>query len=81
MKLKQFLKGFKKGSKDFSYNITIIVNSILLSVVYLMGVGLTSLFAKLFNKHFLEIKSTKKDTYWSDLNLKKESFENYYRQF
>ena len=81
-KLKQFFNGFKKGIKDFGENISIIVNSILLTVVYLIGVGITSLFAKIFKKHFLGIKISKKArTYWSDLNLKKKPMKEYYRQF
>lgn len=82
MKLKQFYKGFQEGLKDFSQTISTIINSILLLIVYLIGVGLTSLFAKIFNKHFLDTKlSNKKKSYWSDLNLKKKSIDEYYRQF
>ena len=80
--LKQFFKGFKEGFKDFGHSITIIINSILLSVVYIFGVGITSVFAKIFGKHFLDTKiSKKRKTYWQDLNLKKESIDKYYRQF
>ena len=79
--LKQFFSGFRKGMKDFSHNIALIVNSVLLSIVYLVGVGLTVIFAKLFRKHFLDMKLSKKETYWSDLNLKKKPIEEYYRQF
>lgn len=81
-KLKQFFKGFKKGTTNFGHNITLVINSILLSLVYIIGVGLTSIAAKLFGKHFLDIKwSKKKKSYWSDLNLKKKPIEEYYRQF
>ena len=76
----KFFKGFKKGMKGFGDNLTIIINSILLSLVYIIGVGLTSLFAKLFRKKFLELKK-RRGTYWSELNLKKKSTEDYYRQF
>lgn len=80
--LKQFFRGFKKGVKNFGHSISIIINSVLLSLVYLIGVGITSIFAKLFGKHFLDTKiSKKKETYWSDLNLKKRPIEKYYRQF
>jgi hypothetical protein len=79
---KLFFKGFKKGMKQFSDNISLIINSILLSIVYLLGVGITSIFAKLSGKHFLDLKlSKKKKSYWSSLNLKKKPIENYYRQF
>jgi len=80
--LKQFFRGFREGSKDFGHSISIIINSILLSIVYLVGVGITSLIAKIFNKHFLDTKISKeKESYWLDLNLKKKSLEEYYKQF
>jgi len=78
---KKFYIGFKKGNGEFGHNIALIVNTILLSFVYIVGVGLTSLIAKMFRKDFLEIKKSKKKTYWSDLNLKKKSINEYYRQF
>ena len=71
---------FKKGMKGFGENITIIVNSVLLSLVYFIGVGFTSMFAKLIGKRFLDIKKNR-ETYWDDLNLKKEDLKRYYRQF
>jgi len=79
--LKQFFTGAKKGMGNFGHNIALIINTILLTFVYLIGVGLTSIFAKIVGKHFLEIKISKKETYWSDLNLKKKPIEEYYRQF
>jgi len=80
--IKKFSKGFAEGFKDFGNNISIIVNSVLLLIVYILGVGITSLIAKIFGKHFLEMKLSKKEkTYWSDLNLKKKPIEEYYRQF
>ena len=79
--LKKFFRGFRKGMRKFGYGIALIINTILLFFVYLIGVGFTSITAKIFRKHFLEIKLSKKETYWSDLNLKKKSIEDYYRQF
>lgn len=82
MSLNQFFQGFKKGTKDFGHNISTIINSVLLSIVYIIGVGLTSVIAKLVGKHFLDTKTSEKaDTYWTDLDLKKKSIEDYYRQF
>lgn len=81
-RLKQFFKGFKEGMNDFGSCISTIINSALLLIVYIIGVGLTSLFAKLAGKHFFSRRpSSKKDTYWSDLNLKRKPIEDYYRQF
>jgi len=80
-KFRQFYRGFKEGMKNFGGNIALIINTILLFFVYLVGVGLTSIVAKIFGKHFLETKLSKKNTYWSNLKLKKKPIEEYYRQF
>jgi len=79
-KNQRFLIGFKKGMGNFGQNIALIINTILLTLVYLIGVGLTSIFAKIVGKHFLETKLSK-DSYWSDLNSKKKPIEEFYRQF
>jgi len=80
--IKQLLKGFKRGLGLFGENISTIVNALLLSIVYLIGVGLTSILAKVTGKRFLEMKlSSKADTYWLDLNQKVKSDDEYYRQF
>lgn len=79
---REFFKGFKEGLHDFGSSISTIVNSALLAIVYLAGVGATSLLAKVFKKKFLEIDcSEKKESYWSDCDLKKKPVEEYYRQF
>ena len=79
-KLKHFFNGFQEGIKGFSNNMSTIINFLLLSIIYLISVGFTSIVAKLFSKHFLNTKK-KKDSYWSNLNLKKKPIEEYYRQF
>ena len=67
--------------KSIGKIIVIIINSILLTIVYFIGVGLTSIIAKIFKKNFLDLKISKKKTYWTNLNLKKELIKNYYKQF
>ena len=74
-----FFKGVKKGTKDFGENISTLVNSLLLLIVYVIGVGLTAIVAKVMRKQFLDTK--KKDSYWNELNLKKKEMKEYYRQF
>lgn len=77
-----FIKSFKIGFKEFGENIVFLVNSILLSIVYIFGVGITSIIAKLSKKTFLDTKIDKKaKTYWCDLNLDKKPIDEYYRQF
>ena len=70
---------FTKGFKDFGHNITLIINSVLLTVVYVLGVGITSLIARVAGKKFLDTQ--KKDSYWEDWDLEKSPEEEYYRQF
>lgn len=77
-----FWNGFKKGQKDFGDNLATLVNSILLSLVYIVGFGLTFIFAKLFKKNFLELNLERNGkSYWKDLNLSRKPLEEYYRQF
>tara|TARA_Y100000310_G_scaffold167546_2_gene167422 strand:- start:61990 stop:62229 length:240 start_codon:yes stop_codon:yes gene_type:complete len=78
--VQKLLKDFKEGTKIFGEDIASIVNFILLTFVYFLGVGLTSVIAKIFGKRFLEFKKEKK-SHWSDLNLDKKKKEGYYRQF
>ncbi|MBC8495463.1 hypothetical protein H8D36_04885 [archaeon] len=78
----RFFKGFKEGMTCFGDLIAIIVNTVLLFIAYFIGVGITSIVAKIVGKNFLEMKtSAKVKTYWSDLNIKKRSLEECYRQF
>jgi len=73
-----FWSGFKKGFKDFGLNISTIINSILLTFVYIIGIGLTSSIARLFSKKFVDYSKKPK---WNVINLKKKSEEKYYRMF
>ena len=50
-----FLSGFKEGMRQFGQTISIIINSGLLLIVYFIGIGFTSIIAKLFHKHFLDL--------------------------
>jgi len=78
----EFFKDLKKGQKEFGDDISQIINFILLTIAYLFGIGLTSVFAKISGKHFLELKKEENiESYWSDLNLIKKPMKEYYRQF
>jgi cytochrome c biogenesis protein CcdA len=75
-----FFKSLKAGFHLFGEYITTIINVILLTFVYLIGVGITAIIAKLSGKKFMETKLGKK-SYWEEYGLKKEKKENYLRQF
>ncbi|MEK6925715.1 MAG: hypothetical protein AABW50_00390 [Nanoarchaeota archaeon] len=82
MGIKIFLIGIKSGQKRFGESIAAVVNSLLLSLVYFIGVGGTSIIAKLSRKHFLDLKLEEpRKSYWEELNLSKEEMEKYYKQF
>lgn len=82
MKTQKLIKDFLKGMRYFGENISLIINSILLTVVYIIGIGITSIVAKTMGKRFLLTNSPKKlTTYWTKLDLKKDSISDYYRQF
>jgi len=82
MTLKPFFIGVKEGQKEFGEDVAFLVNLALTGVVYFIGVGLTSLFAKLGGKKFLTLApDADAQTYWEDLNLDKKEKEAYYRQF
>ncbi len=78
----KIIDDFMRGQKRFGEDISVIVNSILLTLVYIIGVGLTSITAKLAKKNFLDLKIDKEaKTYWSELNLGKGPIKDYFRQF
>ena len=79
--MKPFIKGLKQGMSLFGHTIATLVNTILLTLVYLLGVGITSVIAKIFRKKFLKRKPEEVNSYWENLNLKTQNKENYYRQF
>lgn len=78
----RFFRGFKRGMSDFSHGIAEIVNSTLLSVVYFLGVGITSVIGKIAGKSFLDTRKNteEKASYWESIDLKKP-LKEFYRQF
>ena len=77
-----FIKGLWKGQKLFGEVIAGLINFVLLSIVYILGVGGTAIVAKISKKRFLDINLDKsKKTYWQELNLGKKEKEDYYKQF
>lgn len=82
MALKIFFNGLKTGFKEFGESINKTVNTLLLSITYIFGVGSVYLIAKLQKKKLLDLKVEKnKETYYNGLMLSKKSKKEYYRQF
>ncbi|MBD3155411.1 MAG: hypothetical protein GF368_02025 [Candidatus Aenigmarchaeota archaeon] len=78
-KIKSFLKGFGKGFKKFGEGVSNVVNFVLLTFVYFIGIGITSLFAKIFGKKFLDMKEGEK-SYWKNKEGEKE-LKDYKKMF
>jgi len=76
-----FFRGMAKGMQRFGHSISMVVNTFLLSVVYVLGVGVTSVVAKIVGKKFLDGSSSQEKTYWTTLNATKERIDHYFRQF
>ncbi|MCK5025995.1 MAG: hypothetical protein KAS15_05355 [Nanoarchaeota archaeon] len=73
------------AAKEFIRMISKILNKaitlILLFIVYFIGIGLTSIIAKIFNKHFLNVRNKNKISYYTKIARKKQPEEYHYRQF
>ncbi|MBR9706737.1 hypothetical protein GOV14_06900 [Candidatus Pacearchaeota archaeon] len=81
-KIKLFFKGFIQGQKEFGKSITVLVNSIILTAVYIFGIGITCVFAKLFRKQLLELRLEKdKKSYWKDYHQNSNKMEDCCNQF
>jgi len=79
--IRLFARGFATGFKTFGHSINGVVNFFLLSLVYLLGVGPTSIIGRLLGKRFLDLKADSGETYWVDNKVSKEDIENYHRMF
>ncbi len=91
--LMSLIKGLREGFKHFGDSVTCIVNSILLTIVYFLGIGPTAIFMKIKGRKLLNDSmrqdadeknnsaAKSKDTYYEELNLKNEKMEGHYRQF
>lgn len=79
---KKELGWFSEGMRLFGESISAIVNTLLLTLVYIVGIGLTSVVAKMFGKHFLDSSVDREArSYWRETDIGGESLEQQYRQF
>ncbi len=71
--MKGFFDGVKAGMALFGEHIAAVVNTILLSFVYVVGVGLTRVIAYATQKKLLD-KELGSATYWVDMDLEDEPY-------
>lgn len=80
--LKSVLIPLQQGMHFFGERISTLVNTLLLSGVYLFGIGLPSILARLTGKQFLEMKLDRESpSYWRSIEEKEKSLKHYLRQF
>jgi len=78
-----FFKGFYEGIKEFSAILVGIINFILLLLVYIFGVGMSFVIAKVTRKKLMNLEKFDKKvkSYWIDKKIKKPNIKDAYRQF
>ena len=79
--LRKSLFAAKKLLRIISRTLNKTINLILLFIVYFIGIGLTSIIAKIFNKHFLNVRNKNGISYYTKIARKRQSAEDHYRQF
>lgn len=76
------LKNWGKGMRTFGKDLGAVINSAILLIMYVFGIGITSVVAKVLKKKFLKLKPTKSElSYWVDLDVKKQDPDEFYKQF
>ena len=79
---KLFFKGLKTGMREFSHGLATSVNFILLSIVFILGIGLVSIVSKIKGKKFLKERNDNENTFWEKTNVGgKKSKEEYLKPF
>jgi len=72
----------REGAAEFGEAIGKMVSFVLLSVIYVVAVGLTSLIGKLVGKVFVEMNIVRTRTsYWEDVDISTDKYERYLRQY
>ena len=79
--LKKIWTTLKSVLEPISKAMSNLVNFVLLLPAYFIGIGIVSIPAKIFRKHFLEIKKQNKQSNWYEHRVEKQPLEKYYRIF
>lgn len=76
--IKETIKKIKIFFEPVHRSINIIINIIILSLVYFLGVGLTFIIVRIMKKKLIILKPIDRKSYWEDI---KDSADNCYQQF
>ncbi len=79
---KIYFASVKDGMMFFGERTSAVVNAVLLTGVYILGVGSMSLLAKIIGKKFLELDTdVTRESYWVKKIEPPEKLQRYFRQF
>lgn len=81
MAAKPFCKGLKEGFEIVGKMIANIINTVLLLVIYFVGIGLAALFVKLAGQDLMPLENKDAKSYYSEKNIEKGKIDDYYNQF
>ncbi len=81
--IKLFFKGLSSGFQEPGHFLARLINTLLLLIVFIFGVGPVALIARLRGKRYLGTTSFQQTvtTYWQDYSLDNKSKEDYTKLF
>lgn len=80
--IKSFLIGFRHGNKEFTSSLSTLISVILLSFIYFLGIGLTSILMKITGMDFIAKRpDLNTQSYWKTLDVSSKNINSYYRPF
>ncbi len=81
--IKLFFKGLGSGFQEPGHLLARLINTLLLLIVFVFGVGPVAIISRLRGKRYLATKSFSQTatTYWQDCSLENKSKEDYTKLF
>lgn len=78
---KMFLKGLARGLTHTGHTITGIINTVLLLIIYFIGVGTAAIITKLAKQELIALEKKNTATYYNDKKIETENIQEYYKQY
>lgn len=80
-KTRLFLDGFRHGFKSFGMIVTNIVNTVLLLLIYFVGVGFAALITRITSQKLMSVEKKKTNSYYKVNKTEKQNIEDFYKQY
>jgi hypothetical protein len=75
-----FFGGFKLGFTSFGHRVNSVVTAAVLVMVYVIGIGFTTLLGRIAGKKFMDMNPGG-ESYWTDVEQKEETLDDCRRSF